>query len=213
MTELVWRAGWASSPLAFPPHEVCSWRNRFDDPGHLYRTLYAAYEPITCLRELLEQLRPDTKALADFKSAFDNPTLLIAGEITWKFREEHTLAAAEITVSEGKIVDVEDITVRQRLQYRHASLLHREGMAHLDLGELRGAPRKVTQVFSRSLYEEGAAGILYRSKLDNQPCVALFEDRAFLSAAGDPEPLTKPLSDLLQVCSDYDLVLREQPSQ
>lgn len=213
MADLVWRVGWANSPLAFPPRKYCSWANRFDDPQRSYRTLYTASEPITCIRERLVPLRPETKALADFDNIFGHAAHFIAGEVGWKFREEHVLVPAEIGISLGAIIDVEDITVRQHLAQCHAALLHKAGIAHLDLGELRSVSRKITQAFSRSLYDEGASGILFRSKLDNQPCVALFEDRAFLSLAGEPESLTKPLPTLLQVCSEYNLILREQPSQ
>lgn len=213
MVDLVWRVGWASSPLTFPPREYCSWDHRFDDPEHRYRTLYAANEPITCFRERLGDLRPNTKALADFENFSDGPTHFIAGEVRWKLREEHVLVSAKISISRGEIIDIEDVTILQHLAQLHAASLHKAGIDHLNIGELRSAPRQITQAISRSLYDKGAAGILFRSKYDNQLCIALFEDRAFLTLAGDPEPLTKPLSTLLQVCSQYNLILREAPNQ
>ncbi|MBV9279481.1 MAG: RES domain-containing protein [Chloroflexi bacterium] len=61
MEEVVWRVGWAGSPLDFLPRNLASWQNRFDDVHRRFRTLYVAHEPVTCLREVLADLRPNTK--------------------------------------------------------------------------------------------------------------------------------------------------------
>ena len=66
----------------------------------------------------------------------------------------------------------------------------------------------VTQTISRALFEEGAAGVRFRSNLDDQPCAALFEGRARLEPRGKAVPLRADVEELLQVCAEYGLVLR-----
>jgi len=210
LEDVVWRVGWTSTPLDFVPGQYYSWQNRFDDLHRRYRTLYVANEQETCLREVLADLRPNTKALADFHELFGGSPHLIAGEVSWDFREKHVLVPATIQILEGELVDIDEVRVRRRLEHRHAVLLHQHGMDHLDIGEIRSGERIVTQSVSRTLYDEGRAGIRFRSRLDDRPCIALFEGRAVLSPAGNPESLTNPIPALLQVCDEYNLVLREQ---
>ncbi len=210
MDRVVWHVGWVGAPLDFIPHKYCSWRNRFDDVHRRYRTVYVAFEDLTCVREVLADLRPNTRALAEFQELFGSSNLLIAGEVSWGFREKRVLAPARIRILEGKIVDIDDIDVRRRLEVQHAALLHRHGMEHLNTSEVRSETRAVTQTISAALFDEGAAGIRFRSKLDDLPCVVLFEGRAVLNGAGDPEPLTSPIPALLQVCDEFNLVLRQK---
>ncbi len=81
-------------------------------------------------------------------------------------------------------------------------------MRHLDISEVRSRTRPLTQAISRALYEEGAAGIGFRSNLDDRPCTVLFEGRARLAPAGAAIRLTQDVPELLQVCAEYSLVLR-----
>lgn len=175
-----------------------------------YRTVYVAHEQVTCLREVLADLRPNTRALADFQIVFGGLPHLIAGEVSWEFREKRVLAPATIQLREGELIDIDDVVVRQRLEHRHATLLNRYSMDHLNIGEIRSEMRVVTQTMSGTLYDEGAAGIRFRSKLDDLPCIVLFEGKASLSPAGRPEPMTAPIPPLLQVCDEYDLILRQR---
>jgi hypothetical protein len=68
--------------------------------------------------------------------------------------------------------------------------------------------RIITQKISRLLFDEGAAGIVYRSNLDDGRCVALFETRAHLEAVGTAKPLVHAIPELLQVCDEFNLILR-----
>ena len=190
------------------PREHCSWHHRFDDPRRAYRTLYCADAKLTCLREVLADLRPNTRALAEFAHLFGDATAIPAGEISRAWRERHALAPASIARPRGPVVDLDDVPLRARLSRRHAALLAAHGMPHLDISEVRSRTRAVTQAVSRSLYEDGAAGVRFRSNLDDQPCTALFEGRARLAPAGAPIPLTRDVPELLQVCAEYALVLR-----
>lgn len=103
-------------------------------------------------------------------------------------------------------MDLEEVSLRRELERRFAGLLQEHGMDHLDLSELRSKHRLVTQAISRFLHAEGAAGIVYRSNLDNGLCLALFERRAKLVPAGEPEPLSGPLPELDRVCLELGLI-------
>jgi hypothetical protein len=206
----VWRLGHAAAPLAHVPRELCSWNHRFDDPRREYRTLYAADLPITCLREVLADLRPNATALAEFAQFFGDSASIPAGEISRAWRRRHALAPASIALHGGALVDLDDIPSRERLARQHARLLAAHRMQHLDISEVRSRSRPVTQAISRSLYDEGASGVRFRSNLDDQPCMALFEGRGRLEPAGAPIALTRDVPELLQVCAEYSLVLRGQ---
>ena len=77
---------------------------------------------------------------------------------------------------------------------------------------IQGGNREVTQAIARTLLNDWkAAGVLYRSKYDNQICAALFEDRFRLIPRGDAVPLTQPLPEFEQVCREFNLSLESEP--
>jgi len=156
----------------------------------------------------LADLRPNATALAEFARFFGDSAAIPAGEISQAWRRRHALAPASIPLDSGALVDLDDIPSRERLARQHARLLAAHGMRHLDISEVRSRSRPVTQAISRSLYDEGAAGVRFRSNLDDQSCTALFEGRSRLEPAGAPVPLTRDIPELLQVCVEYSLVLR-----
>ena len=190
------------------PRGLSSWQHRFDDPRREYRTLYCADRRITCLREVLADLRPSTEALQDFARLFGDRRAIPAGVVSAEWRQAHVLAPAMIAGADGALVDLDDLAVRRRLERRHAALLAAHAMPHLDISQVRSRDRVVTQTISRALFEEGAAGIRFRSNLDDGPCAALFEGRAWLEPRDKPTPLTEDVEELLQVCEEYGLVLR-----
>jgi hypothetical protein len=190
--------------------ELCGWQNRWDDPRRAYRTLYAARDAITCLREVLADLRPNTTVLAELHELFGPDQGLddAAGAVTEAFRRERVLAPADL-VLDGELVDVDDPAVRAGLEREHAPLLAEHGMAHLDVSEIRSRARVVTQRIGRVLYERGMAAIRFGSNLDDRPCYAVFEARGRLAPrAGEPPvALTPDLPDLVAVCAEYGLRL------
>jgi hypothetical protein len=157
---------------------------------------------------VLADLRPNAAALAEFARVFGDAASIPAGEISRAWRRRHALGPASIALDGGALVDLDDIPSRERLARQHARLLAAHHMQHLDISEVRSRSRPVTQAISRSLYDEGAAGVRFRSNLDDQPCTALFEGRGRLEPAGAPIPLTRDVPELLQVCAEYALVLR-----
>jgi hypothetical protein len=190
---------------------MCKWQNRFDDPQKKYRTLYAAKRAITCLRELLADLRPNPKALQEFENVFsktDEQSIAVAGIVSAKWRRQHVLAHARPRLASGRLIPVESPTVLKRLEHAHAKLLRAHGFKSLNIPRLRSRDRPITQACARTFYEEGRAGVLYYSRLDGSPCYAFFEGRASLRMLGHPLPMTQNHPDLIRVCGEYTLVLR-----
>jgi hypothetical protein len=194
----LYRLGPLADPVGFAPWELCSWANRWDDPSREYRTLYCSFSPLTCLREGLADLRPNAKVLAELGPAED----VARGIVSRAWLRSHILEGAELW-RRGALIDVEDVSVRARLERRHASLLLRLGLDHLDTSEVRGPSRALTQAVSRSLWEEGAAGVRYFSNLDGGVCLALFEGRAGLFPLGVGAVFSE--SELLRLAKHYRL--------
>jgi hypothetical protein len=206
----VWRLGHRAAPLDFIPLQHCGWQHRWDDPQRAYRTLYCAQDAITCLREVLADLRPDTAMLAEFEELFgpDAGVSAAAGAVSAQWRAQRVLAPATLDL-DGRLTDVDDPATRTGLERAHAALLAGHGMAHLDISELRSRTRVVTQRIGRALYEDGAAGVRFGSNLDDRPCFAVFEARGRLVAvpAEPPLTLTADLAVLVEVCDEYGLRL------
>lgn len=208
----MWRVGVRSNPLGFKPRRLCTWSNRFDDPEREFRCLYCSRDRLTALRETLQDLRADTRAVAEFQRLFGRRTA-VAGvalprrAVSLAWRQSHVLASARIE-SAGPLIDLEDLALRRTLEAELAPMLAAAGVRHLDISELRGRERRVTQHLARHLFAtRGAAGVVYRSHLDDGHCLALFEGRGRLVADRDPIPFTEPLRALRQVCTEYGLEL------
>jgi RES domain len=192
--------GWWPHPLGLPLHTSFA-KNRFDDPLAEFRTLYCSPGQLTCLLEVLADFRPALSEIKKFEET---------GEVSWnpvplEWREKRALAPASVEVLSGKIVSLEDVGFRTKLERRLAPFLVEHGIEHLDLGVLQGANRLVTQTIARALFESGAAGVVYPSKLDNNACAALFEGRARLLASGEALPLTDPLLAFKKACKKFGL--------
>jgi hypothetical protein len=203
----VWRLGHRSGPLEPVPWALCGWQHRWDDPQREYRTLYAAREPETCLREVLADLRPSTKVLAELEELFgpDAAAGRDAGVVSREWRDAHRLCPAWV-VGDGPLADVDgDLALRRDLERRHARMLADRGMDHLDIAEVRRRDRILTQTLGRDLHGRGFCGVVFGSHLDDQPCLALFEGRAALRSRGTPRALEVALEPLVAVCDELGL--------
>ena len=196
----MWRVGRLSSPLALPSHAFLG-KNRFDDSRREFRSLYCALDARTCLREVLADLRPSLQALAEFEET---------GKKSWspvpdEWRVKRVLVPATVEILSGALYSLDDVSLRRDLERKLLGLLLDQGIGHLDLDVVQGSAREVTQAIARALFEEGAAGVLYRSKYDNEVCVALFEGRSRLIPRGDALSLAEPLPEFQQVCKEFRL--------
>jgi hypothetical protein len=191
------------------PRPLCSWRHRWDDPERRYRTIYCAESELTCLREVLADLRPNAKAIAELKELFGDgtPALRGVGEVAAEWREAHLLCPA-LVLSEREFCDLDaEVELRNELEHEFILLLVEHEMDHLDISQVRSRDRIVTQAMSRALYVRGYAGVRFGSNLDDLPCYALFEGRAALHADGDPLELEPDLEPLRRVCDEFGLRL------
>lgn len=161
------------------------------------------------MREVLADLRRNTKALSEYQKFFgaNGPELEPVGKVRMEWRRKHVLAQAEIEITEGEIVDVESPVQRRNLEKSLSTFLQSEGINHLDIQRLRGKNRHITQRVSRALFEERQAGIKFHSHLDLKVCYALFEFRSRLAPNGIVVQLTKDVPELLDVCREFGLVL------
>ena len=110
---------------------------------------------------------------------------------------------ATVEILSGTLYSLDDVSLRRDLERKLVRLLLDQGIEHLDLDVVQGSRREVTQAIARALFEEGAAGVLYQSKYDNQVCTALFEGRARLISRGDALSLSEPLPEFQQVCKEF----------
>lgn len=183
------------------------------DPSSVdrFRTLYAALERLTAFREVLQEHRPPTGAVAEFLELFGLDVadqLVLAGVATAEWRRSRLLTEARVETN-APLCDLRDTATLADLERRHASLLRGHGMRHLDLSQVTSREREVTRVIARDLYERGFGGVLYQSAVSTGgSCVAVFEHRSELRPADDPEPLCDDIAELIQVCGEWNLVLR-----
>lgn len=203
----VWRVGHYGAPCDLPLKHLYAWSNRFDDPNREYRTIYCADDKRTCLREVLADFRPATKALSEYRKLFGSGSQeeRSVGKVPMEWRRRKALAEAEIRISSGTVVDIEAASIRKHLENRLADLLAKEGIRHLDAGELRSRKRHVTKRISRTLFDGGHAGIKFHSHLDGLPCYALFEFRAQLNQLGKAVSLAEDMLELVIVCKEFGL--------
>jgi hypothetical protein len=101
--------------------------------------------------------------------------------------------------------------MREALRWELAPLLVELGLPDFDLGSMLGSSRVLTQAIARWAYDQGAAGLVYHSRLDCRlTCWALFEGAAF-EPVGDPEPLVPGDRDLVAVADLFGLVIESEP--
>lgn len=148
--------------------------------------------------------RPKLSVLREYRQLFGG-TPPHAGTITEKWLEKHVLAPATIRLTGGDLLDIDAPDLRRDFEEQHLDLLLEHGFEHLDISEVRGRERVVTQSLSRWCHDRGAAGISYRSNLDGCRNFALFEGRAALILDGRVEPLDQQLEELDSVCREFGL--------
>jgi RES domain len=206
----LWRVAHRSDPLAFTPHERCSWGHRFDDVGRRHRTMYCAETPQTALREVLADLRPNAAVIAKHLERYGAAAAnsLPRAPITERWRQENVLVPCAL-VYEGRLLDLADPAERRTVETRHAQLLADHDMAHLDMHEITTRRRIVTQTIATDAYDNlGVGAIRFASSRDGQACIALFEGRAELEPNGTPIALTDPAPRwLLEVAIGWKLHL------
>jgi RES domain len=205
----VWRVGHAGVPWDFTPRKHCKWAHRFDDPLQRYRVLYCAEVALTSLYEVLIQFRPDLKAIEDFNSFVGkaHKNLVIAGALPRDWRQEKELVSGLLDLQGRALVDLTQVTTMVELEHQIPGLLRKHGAERLDHAVLRGGNRGLTQAVSRFAFGQKKAGILYRSRVDDSRCLALFEGRAQVDPQGPVRRLDKVFPLLARACADLKIML------
>lgn len=204
-----WRVGWHTGPCDFPPHEDLAWEGRFDDPRrHLepanrFRTLYLAHRRVTAFRETLQDLRADTRTRADFRDLFGSDADPAVIPAAW--RDDRRVGRTLLKLDDDAVVDLGHSRVRRELEERFASLLAAHGMRHLDIAQLRSQQRIVTQTIALELMTEGRAAILYRSNLDSEQCLAVFDAHVRPRRYGTDQLIEADDEDLVTVADEWGL--------
>jgi RES domain len=209
----VWRVGHVSDPFNHVPLSHCHWAHRFDNPrldgGPSYRTLYCAEHRETCFGEVFKKFASDVKTAFDQARSSGRPLdEFLRNEIDASALADKAIGHSRIQILEGNLVPLDDPGVRRRLEIRHWELLQKHGFNFLDISAARSNHRNITKEIGRTLFEEGAAGIIYGSNFDNRTCIALFESRAVLEPLAKPEPLVDLVDEIQAVLSKLDIVIK-----
>lgn len=111
--------------MELPPWERLSWKNRFDHPDKIFRTLYCAGHPRTAFREVLADFRPNAKARAEYRELFgiDPP----APRISAAWRDTKVLAQGTLELLKGDLADLDAAVLRLKVARAHPDLLARLG--------------------------------------------------------------------------------------
>lgn len=205
----VWRVGSHADPLGLTPRHLYAWAHRFDDAEQRFRSVYAAVEAETALREVLADLRPNAAAIARYVELFgeDAREDIVGEPVTAAWRRNNVLAPARIYHT--GVLDLEDAAVRAELESRHAELLADHGMEHLDLHELTTRQRAVTQAIATDVYHRLGIGVIrFASSRDGGPCFAVLEGHGELESTGADVALTDPPPEaLVTVAAEWGLEL------
>lgn len=199
-----WRIGFRRNPCGFTSYKYYGWHNRYDDILKKYRTVYCAGTKRTCFRELLADFRKNAKAIREYKKLFGTEPEY-AGVVLENWYDRRVLVRVRIHLIKGMIVDVENPHERRRFINQKPELLETYGFGHLDTVELRSRNREFTQKMSRYYFDEGKAGIKFRSLLDNHPCIAIFEGRGELKSVGEALPIEPHMREFRDVCAELGL--------
>lgn len=208
----LYRIGRRPDPWAFPDWANVgsdgTFGNRWDDPGGVYRVLYASSSRLGALVEVLARFRPDPHILEALREieADEVDATRPPGELEAAWLERRCLGVARV---DGQFVDVGHSSSLARLRQALASRVLHHGLDDLDAATIRlSAPRRFTQEVSRHVYDHSTreghrryAGIAYRSRLgDEFRNWAIFEPPGrMLPWIGEPE--TEPIEP-----DDPDLV-------
>jgi hypothetical protein len=210
----LWRVGYHADPLAFTPLDLYAFNHRFDDIHRRFRTLYCAELPETSLREVLADFRPNLGALRRHVERYgpDAAQDFVAQPVTAQWRTQHVLVPVTLQL-DGPLIDLTDVPTRQEIEDRHLDLLLTHGLQHLDLHEITTRRRPITQTIAADLFDRHVSAVRFPSKLDGNPCFALFEGRGTLIQAADPIALTDPPPEpLTNVTAPWRLELEPAPA-
>jgi hypothetical protein len=131
------RLGHLPNPLDWPPADGIG-ANRFDDPAHHFRVLYAGRQRTACFGETLAAFRPSLELLAETGDPAD-----ITGDASDGFLRARGTATFHLRRS--RWLDVRRLPTLEALRSAFGPRLHEFGLADVDLGGVCGPERAFTQ--------------------------------------------------------------------
>ncbi len=180
--------------------------NRFDDPEAMYRVLYASSQRFGCFLETLARFRVDVKLLAELAEIEGDDDYFPLGEVPLEWAEKRVMG---VGTAGGEYADICSGEWIGRLRNLLAAHLVKFGLDDLDASVLQQtAPRMLTQLASRIVFNDGFAGIYYRSKYGHDvENWALFEP--FQIKVQDPEPIRFDDPDLQRALRLHSLKFKK----
>jgi len=170
-----------------------TWAGRFDDPDHLWRTLYTAGDEHGAWVEVLGRFRaqPDTQAaLNGIVEEPGDAAPIPAGTVSLAWLATRAIGNAEVM---ARIADLASADTLRWLDLRPAlrAMLDEREVQDLDLSIATGRHRPITQAIARELrLHADADAIEYPSRYGTPTtCYALFEstgDLPLIEATAPP---------------------------
>jgi hypothetical protein len=207
---VIYRLGRKPDPWSVPDWASAgpdgTFGNRFDDPEGMYRVLYASSQRLGCFLETLGRFRVDSKLLAELAAIEGDDDYCPLGEVPLEWGEKRVMGVA---TAGGEYADICSSEWIGRLRNLLAAHLVKFGFDDLDASVLQQtAPRNVTQLASRIVFNDGFAGIYYRSKYGHDvENWAVFEP--FQINAQDPEPIRLDDPDLQRALRLHSLKFKK----
>lgn len=163
--------------------------NRWDDPGGVYRVLYAAGSRLGAFVEVLARFRPDPELVAELAEIADEgEAAALPGELDASWLENRVIGVARF---HGEFAEIGHSSSLAHIRRALAPRVVHYGIEDLDASAIRlSVPRRFTQEISRYVYDRSTpagqrrfAGIAYRSKLGDE-----FRNWALFEPARDEDP-------------------------
>lgn len=187
--------------------------NRFDSPDGSYGVLYFGSTLTSCFGEVLARLRPDPVLAALVRDEWQEMGVMAPGQVPRDWRERRS--ASEVSLPDSlPFLDVDALATHQHLRTELALGLSALGYQDLDIGMVRGADRRVTQMISNWTYMAGLieaeppryAGLRYKSRVDDDwECWAVFDDVPI--NVEEIRPLTLTMPELQAAAAALDLTI------
>lgn len=201
----LYRLGWLPDPLAWSPWDQIG-DGRFDDPQGEFRVLYAAVQRRGAFIETLARIRPSLEYLATVNAVIGGDKPPPGPSVPAHWYRRRGIGALRLGAHQ-RWLDLRAPVTRETLRVEMARTLLDLGLSDLDLAGVIGPTRWLTQAIARWAYEQGYAGLAYRSRFDERLTLwAVFEGAAFESV-GPPEPITPEDPDLLGVARLFGLAV------
>lgn len=207
--DTLWRVERATTVLRFSrisPVDAENDRagNRFDVLGGA--VLYATSDPRGAYAETIAQFRPSALA-PELDEIGLEPGRVTYGALPREWRLSRRLRSLQL-VDPRPFIDIDAPATHSFLVREAGDVLRPLGIAHLDVGVVRGPSRLLTRALARWAYtqvdDDGQGvygGIRYSSRIGSQECWAIFDGTtvrvlAELDITADDHALTEVAGDL-----------------